>query len=70
MTDVVQRLKTYIIYEMEGRIVNGEQYLDSPILLDTFSLNPDPSLQRFNIETRHIDGQRFAIVKGKKSYRK
>ncbi len=62
MQEVVERLKIFIIYELEGRIVSGEQYLDSPILLDTFVINP--GIKNFNIEAIKIDYQRFALVRG------
>ncbi len=62
MQEVIQRLKAYVIYELEGRIVSGEQYLDSPVLLDTFVLNPKAG--NFNIELQRIDNRRLAVMKG------
>ena len=67
MMDVVNRLKLFVIYEMEGRIINGEQYRNSPILIDTFKLFSDK--KSFNIEAENIDLQYFNLLEGEKKTR-
>lgn len=62
MHEVVKRLNLHVLYEMEGRIRNGERYLDSPILVDTFAFNDDR--QSLTLELQPYTESQFLIIKG------
>ena len=55
MREVVDRLRLHIIYEAEGRIKRGEQYLRSPVLLSYEALSDSLRGPAFEIDPHPDD---------------
>ncbi|HRJ16049.1 MAG TPA: hypothetical protein PLI34_13720, partial [Saprospiraceae bacterium] len=64
MREVVDRLKLHIIYEAEGRIKRGEQYLRSPVLLSYAALSDSLRGPAFEIDPQPDDSTQFILRRG------